>query len=323
MNEEMSDLVALFILGMCTFYSVWLSMEFSRRSKLHLLWTIPVGFFGCFVALAIFSLTVSQANDFLFIAVASVLFLPFPIWRLYNRRKLAHVPKEQAAPKESAVSKEPKEPSVQIPTPVALFDAIRNMKSKLDLQTALLKKNKGDDLPPPEVSGSKYINPNDPKLKQHYEPFKGWRSDFKKEMGFDNDDFDDDDFDDNEGLKHINRNDPDLRARYENFIAFKAWQKKREETSRRYDSYLDDDDFILEDDEEIEELPDGLSLGDEIAFSYTNAHGEFSDRRIVIRNFDGLYLYGWDLDKQDTRTFRIDRIDGDVVKISTGEVFYL
>lgn len=80
MNEEMSDLVALFVLGVCTFYSVWLSMEFSPRSKLHLLWTIPVGFFGCFVALAIFSLAVSQANDFLFIAAASVLFLPFPIW---------------------------------------------------------------------------------------------------------------------------------------------------------------------------------------------------------------------------------------------------
>ncbi|HEZ2967404.1 TPA: hypothetical protein ACLA2X_000408 [Neisseria meningitidis] len=299
MNEEMSDLVALFILGMCTFYSVWLSMDFSRRSKLHLLWTIPIGFFGCFVALAIFSLAVSQANDFLFIAAASALFLPFPIWRLYNRRKLAHVPKEQA-------------------TPSALFDSVRNMKSKLDLQTALLKKNNGDDLPPPEVSGSKYINPNDPKLKRHYEPFKGWRSDFKKEMGVS-----DDDFDDKEGLKYINRNDPDLKARYENFVAFKAWQKKRAETSQRYDSYLDDDDFILEDDEEIEELPDGLSLGDEIAFSYTNAHGEFSDRRIVIRNFDGLYLYGWDLDKHDTRTFRIDRIDGDVVKISTGEVFYL
>ena len=315
MNEEMSDLVALFVLGMCTFYSVWLSMEFSPRSKLHLLWTIPVGFFGCFAALAIFSLAVSQANDFLFIAVVSALFLPFPIWRLYKRRKFAPVPKEQAAPKEPAVSKEP---SAQILTPASLFDSVRNMKSKLDLQTALLKKNNGDDLPPPEVSGSKYINPNDPKLKQHYEPFKGWRSDFKKEMGFD-----DDDFDDNEGLKYINRHDPDLKARYENFVAFKAWQKKRAETSQRYDSYLDDDDFILDDDEESEELPDGLSLGDEISFSYTNAHGEFSDRRFVIRSFDGLYLYGWDLDKHDTRTFRIDRIDGGVVKISTGEVFYL
>lgn len=308
MNEEMSDLVALFVLGLCTFYSVWLSMEFSPRSKLHLLWTIPVGFFGCFVALAIFSLAVSQADDFLFIAAASALFLPFPIWRLYNRRKFAPVPKEQAAPKE---------PSAQIPTPASLFDAVRNMKSKLDLQTALLKKNNGDDLPPPEVSGSKYINPNDPKLKQHYEPFKGWRSDFKKEMGRA-----DDDFDDNEGFKYINRNDPDLKERYENFVAFKAWQKKRAETSQRPDSYFDDDDFILSDDVESEELPDGLSLGDEIAFSYTNAHGEFSDRRFVIRKFDGLYLYGWDLDKQDTRTFRIDRIDGDVVKISTGEVFY-
>lgn len=260
MNEEMSDLVALFVLGMCTFYSVWLSMEFSPRSKLHLLWTIPVGFFGCFAALAIFSLAVSQADDFLFIAAASAIFLPFPIWRLYNRRKLAPVPKEQAAPKE------PK----QILTPSALFG---NMKSKLDLQTALLKKNNGDDLPPPEVSGSKYINPNDPKLKQHYEPFKGWRSDLKKEIGFSDDDF-------------------------------------------------DDDDFILDDDAESEELPDGLSLGDEITFSYTNAHGEFSDRRFVIRRFDGLYLYGWDLEKHDTRTFRIDRIDGGVVKISTGEVFY-
>lgn len=268
MNEEMSDLVALFILGMCTFYSVWLSMEFSRRSKLHLLWTIPVGFFGCFVALVIFSLAVSQAHDFLFIATASALFLPFPIWRLYNRRKFAPAPKEQAAPKE---------PSAQISTPASLFDAVRDMKSKLDLQTALLKKNNGDELPPPEVSGSKYIN----------------------------------------------RNDPDLKERYENFVAFKAWQKKRAETSQRPYSYFDDDDFILDDDVESEELPDGLSLGDEIAFSYTNAHGEFSDRRFVIRKFDGLYLYGWDLDKQDTRTFRIDRIDGDVVKISTGEVFYL
>lgn len=307
MNEEMSDLVALFVLGMCTFYSVWLSMEFSPRSKLHLLWTIPVGFFGCFAALAIFSLAVSQADDFLFIATVCAVFLPFPIWRLYNRRKFAPVPKEQVAPKE------PK----QILTPSALFDSVRNMKSKLDLQTALLKKNNGDDLPPPEVSGSKYINPNDPKLKQHYEPFKGWRSDFKKEMGRA-----DDDFDDNEGFKYINRNDPDLKERYENFVAFKAWQKKRAETSQRPDSYFDDDDFILSDDVESEELPDGLSLGDEIAFSYTNAHGEFSDRRFVIRKFDGLYLYGWDLDKQDTRTFRIDRIDGDVVKISTGEVFY-
>lgn len=260
MSEEMSDLVALFVLGVCTFYSVWLSMEFSPRSKLHLLWTIPVGFFGCFVALAIFSLAVSQANDFVFIAAASALFLPFPIWRLYNRRKLAPIPKEQAAPKE------PK----QILTPSALFDSVRNMKSKLDLQTALLKKNNGDDLPPPEVSGSKYINPNDPKLKQHYEPFKGWRSDFKKEMGF------------------------------------------------------NDDDIILDDDEDEEsvELPDGLSLGDKVSFFYTNAKGEFSERHVIIDSFDGLYLECFDLDKHDDRTFCIDSIDGGVVKISTGEVFY-
>lgn len=263
MNEEMSDLVALFVLGMCTFYSVWLSMDFSRRSKLHLFWTIPVGFFGCFVALAIFSLAVSQANDFLFIAAASVLFLPFPIWRLYNRRRFAPIPKEQAVSKE---------PSVQIPTPVALFDAIRNMKSKLDLQTALLKKNKGDDLPPPEVSGSKYINSSHPNLKHYYEPFKGWRSDFKKEMGFDNDDFDDDDFDD---------------------------------------------------DEEYAPLPKGLKIGDVISFDYTNGTGEFGERTIILESYDGDYIDGWDLNKNDERTFRTDRISGGVTNTETGEVFYL
>lgn len=251
----MSDLVALFVLGMCTFYAVWLSMEFTKRSKLHLLWTIPVGFFGCFVALAIFSLVINQTDDFLFIAASGELFLPLPIWRLHNRRQVAPIPKEQAAPKEPAVSKEPSTPK-QILTPAALFDSIRDMKSNLDLQTASLKKDKGDNLPPPEVSGSKYINPDDPNLKT------------------------------------------------------------------RYNSYLNNENFILDDNEESEELPDGLSLGDEIAFTYTNAKGEFSDRRFVIRGFDGLYLKGWDLDKRNSRTFRIDRIEGGVVKISTGEVFY-
>lgn len=311
MNEEMSDLVALFVLGMCTFYSVWLSMEFSRKSKLHLLWTIPVGFFGCFVALAIFSLAVSQANDFLFIAASSVLFLPFPIWRLYNRRKFAPVPKEQAAPKEPAVSK----PSVQIPTPASLFDFIKGMKSRLDLKMSLLKKNKGDDLPPPEISGSKYINSSHPNLKHYYEPFKGWRSELKKEIGFADDDFDND-----EGFKHINRNDPDLRERYENFIAFKAWQKKREETSRRYSPYLDDDD---DDDEEYAPLPKGLKIGDVISFDYTNGTGEFGERTIILESYDGDYIDGWDLNKNDERTFRTDRISGGVTNTKTGEVFYL
>lgn len=245
----MSDLLALFVLGMCTFYAVWLSMEFTRRSKLHLLWTIPVGFCGCFVALAIFALVVNKADDFLFIAASGALFLPLPIWRLYNRRQVAPIPKEPAVSKEQSTPK-------QILTPASLFDSIRDMKSNLDLQTALLKKDKGDNLPPPEVSGSKYINSNDPNLKE------------------------------------------------------------------RYNSYLDNDDFILDDNKESVELPDGLSLGDEIAFTYTNAKGEFSDRRFVIRGFDGLYLKGWDLDKRNSRTFRTDRIEGGVVKINTGEVFY-
>lgn len=245
----MSDLVALCVLGMCTFYAAWLSLEFSHKSKLHLLWTIPVGFFGCFASMAIFSLAISQSDDFLFITTVCVVFLPFPLWRIHKRREKAVLPTEQSAPKE-------------ILTPSSLFESLKNIKSNTELQTALSKKNKGSDLPPPEVSGSKYINPNHPDLKQHHEPFVGWRSDLKKEMS---------------GSHDFSSNNV---------------------------------------------LPNGLNLGDKVSFFYTNAQGESSTRHFVIHNFDGLYLEGWDLDKRNSRTFRIDRIDGGIVKINTGEVFY-
>lgn len=250
MNEEMSDLVAVFILSMSTFYAVWLSLEFSHKSKLHLLWTIPVGFFGCFASMAICSLAVSQSDDFLFIATVCAVFLPFPIWRISKRRKNAVLPKEQSAPKEAL-------------TPSSLFESLKNIKSNTELQMALSKKNKGSDLPPPEASGSKYINPNHPNSKQHYEPFVGWRSDLKKEMG---------------GSHDFTSNN---------------------------------------------ELPIGLNFGDKVSFFYTNAQGESGTRHFVIHNFDGLYLEGWDLDKRNSRTFRIDRISGGIVKTRTGEVFYL
>lgn len=236
----MSDLVALCVLGMCTFYAVWLSMELTRRSKLHLLWTIPVGFFGCFVALAIFALIIGQTDDVSFVVVVSAVFLPFPIWRLFKQQN------EQVLPTSASRSKETAAPS-------PLFNIHKNVKSNIEQQKVLVQKDKGDNLPPPEVS-----------------------------------------------------------------------EKKRGETSQRYNSYLDNDDSILDeaDDKESIELPGGLNLGDEISFAYTNAKGESSTRHFVIHNFDGLYLEGWDLDKRNSRTFRIDRIDGGIVKINTGEVFY-
>lgn len=201
----MSDLLALFVLGMCTFYAMWLSMEFTRRSKLHLLWTIPVGFCGCFVALAIFALIIGQIDDALFAVTASAVFLPFPIWRLFKQQNEQVLPTSTSRPKETAA-------------PSPLFNIHKNIKSNIEQQKILVQKDKVDNLLLPEVS-----------------------------------------------------------------------EKKRAETSQRYNSYLDNNDSIL-DDEEIIELPDGLSLGDEIAFTYTNAKGEFSDRRFIIRGFDGLYL---------------------------------
>lgn len=145
----MSTFYFLFILGMCVFYSVWLSLEFSVKSKFHIFWTIPVGFFGCFVALAIFALIVGQTDDVSFVVAASAVFLPFPIWRLFKQQNKQVLPTSASRPKETAA-------------PSPLFNIHKNVKSNIEQQKVLIQKDKGEEFPSAEVSGSKDISPNLP-----------------------------------------------------------------------------------------------------------------------------------------------------------------
>lgn len=64
---------------------------------------------------------------------------------------------------------------------------------------------------------------------------------------------------------------------------------------------------------------EGIKL-DTIRFSYRNANGEYSERRVVVRVVDDDYFEGRCLTRQAMRTFRLDRIIGSVTSEQTGEV---
>lgn len=58
---------------------------------------------------------------------------------------------------------------------------------------------------------------------------------------------------------------------------------------------------------------------DEVRFDYINAEGEYSSRRLVVQVIGENYFEGFDPDKLETRTFRYDRVVGDIVSELTGE----
>ena len=152
----MSTFYFLFILGMCVFYSVWLSLEFSVKSKFHIFWTIPVGFFGCFVALAIFALIVGQTDDVSFVVAASAVFLPFPIWQLFKQKNEQVLPTSASRPKETAAS-------------LPLFNIHKNVKSNIEQQKVLIQKDKDEELNSAEVRESKDISPNLPDFDDNHD----------------------------------------------------------------------------------------------------------------------------------------------------------
>lgn len=61
------------------------------------------------------------------------------------------------------------------------------------------------------------------------------------------------------------------------------------------------------------------SSGD-IQFWYTDAEGNLTHRNVHILSVDSEYLEGIDLDKKAERTFRIERMDDEIVDLSTGEI---
>lgn len=59
---------------------------------------------------------------------------------------------------------------------------------------------------------------------------------------------------------------------------------------------------------------------DSIQFWYTDFKGNLTKRNVRINSLDDEYLEAFDLDKHEERTFRIERIDDEIVDLSTGEL---
>ncbi|MBP2156192.1 hypothetical protein [Erwinia rhapontici] len=57
----------------------------------------------------------------------------------------------------------------------------------------------------------------------------------------------------------------------------------------------------------------------EIAFNYVNGSGETSFRDVDVKKFDGQYIEGYCHLSRAFKTFRLDRVDGDVILRGTGE----
>ncbi|MDH2998091.1 hypothetical protein A1D22_09405 [Pasteurellaceae bacterium LFhippo2] len=57
-----------------------------------------------------------------------------------------------------------------------------------------------------------------------------------------------------------------------------------------------------------------------IQFWYTDFEGNFTLRNVDVRSLNGEYLEAYCHDKEDMRTFRVERIDNEIIDLSTGEV---
>lgn len=58
----------------------------------------------------------------------------------------------------------------------------------------------------------------------------------------------------------------------------------------------------------------------EVAFSYIDAAGNFTQREVTVNQVTGTYVKGWCHERRAARTFRLDSIIQDVTLLSTGEV---
>ncbi|HMV53619.1 MAG TPA: hypothetical protein PKC15_07795 [Rhodocyclaceae bacterium] len=58
-----------------------------------------------------------------------------------------------------------------------------------------------------------------------------------------------------------------------------------------------------------------------VEFSYLSDKGEWTERRVDVTAVDGFYIHAFCHLRHEERTFRLDRIQGDVIDMNTGEVF--
>lgn len=66
-------------------------------------------------------------------------------------------------------------------------------------------------------------------------------------------------------------------------------------------------------------MRNGWRLG-EVAFTYEDSAGDVTFRTVTVHSVTATYLKGECHDRQAERTFKIERIIGDVVDLDTGEI---
>lgn len=98
----------------------------------------------------------------------------------------------------------------------------------------------------------------------------------------------------------------DTSNRYENTLSFFVDEDEREETKQSYRSQ--------------NYAKSSKSKGlNKVAFNYVNAEGVSRFREVDVESFDGQYVEGYCHSARKFRTFRLDRIDGDIIVRDTGE----
>lgn len=66
-------------------------------------------------------------------------------------------------------------------------------------------------------------------------------------------------------------------------------------------------------------IRDGWRIAD-VQFTYQDAEGELTARRVTVHSVDATYIKGECHERQAERTFRIDRVVGEVLDLDTGEL---
>ena len=61
-------------------------------------------------------------------------------------------------------------------------------------------------------------------------------------------------------------------------------------------------------------------ISNKIQFGYTDAGGNYTFRNVRVLTVDSEYLEARDLDKKSDRTFRVERIDDEIIDLETGEI---
>lgn len=62
------------------------------------------------------------------------------------------------------------------------------------------------------------------------------------------------------------------------------------------------------------------TISNQIQFGYTDAGGNYTFRNVRVLSVDSEYLEARDLDKKSDRTFRVERIDDEIIDLETGEI---